>query len=106
MEKLANMSPREKRAHWLMIDLKNRLPGWVVEVAGSNGVLVGYEGFRTVITISDWSDLEGRAKISFINPKVFRSTPPRAAYNNEATLDRFAFFLNNQNAITRKETQI
>jgi len=106
MKELASMSPRENREHWLMIDLKNRLPGWVVEVTGSGGVLVGYEGFRTVITISDWSDREGRRKISFVNPKAFRSTPPRAAYNNEATLDRFASFLENLNVVIRKETQI
>ena len=89
-----------------MIDLKRRLPGWVVEVTGNGGVLVGYEGFRTVITISDWSDREGRRKIRFINSKAFRSTPPRAAYNNEATLDRFASFLDNLNVVIRKETQI
>jgi hypothetical protein len=106
MKELANMTPSQNRAHWLMINLRRRLPGWVVDVTDGGGVLLGYEGFRTVITLSDWSDREGRRKIRFINPKAFRSTPPRAAYDNEATLDRFASFLDNLNVVIRKETQI
>jgi hypothetical protein len=85
-----------------MIALKKRLPGWTVEVTKGAGVAVGYQGtFRNVLTFSDWADEEGRRKIRFVNRDVYRKSPPRAAYNSEAALDRIAAFL-----LSERNTQI
>jgi hypothetical protein len=94
MKELASMNPRQNAAHWTMIGLKKRLPGWTFEVTRGAGVAVDYQGtFRNVLTFSDWKDGEGRRKIRFLNRGVYRNPPPRAAYNSEATLDRIAAFL-------------